>query len=159
VAENVPKDSSGNALPFFLVVSGSGNDTAPTTDAQVQTAATYVATQIVARFPSAQAIFLGVVGDCNATANLIGAADVSRNAAIAAGAASLNKINGKVPFIDTYAAGLGNPKPINGLGTVANPAPGTNSNLKSITVPGHPTGAGATFLANFLAPLVKSLIS
>ena len=158
VAENVPKDSSGNALPFYLVVSGSGNDTAPTTDAQVQAAATYVAQQIVTQFPKATAIFLGVVGDCNATANLIGAADVSRNAAIAAGAAFLNKINGKVPFIDTYAAGLGAPKPINGLGTVANPAPNSNSNLKSITVPGHPTGAGATFLANFLAPLVQSLL-
>jgi hypothetical protein len=159
VAENVPKDSGGNPLPFFLVVSGSGNDTS-NTDTVVQTAATYVAQQIVARFPTAKAIFLGIVGDCNVTANLIGAADVSRNGAIAAGAAFLTKINGKVPFIDTYAAGLGQPKPINGLGTVANPAPApSNSNLKSITLPGHPTGAGATFLANFLAPLVKTLIT
>jgi hypothetical protein len=159
VAENVPKDpTSGNPVPFFLVVSGSGNDSGAT-DAQVQTAATYVATKIVANFPTAQAIFLGVVGDCNATADKITAADVSRNAAIAAGAASLTKINGKVPFIDTYAAGLNKPKPINGLGTVGNPIAGTNSNFKSITLPGHPTGAGATFLANFLAPLVKTLIT
>jgi hypothetical protein len=160
VAENVPKDASGNPMPFYLVVSGSGNDTAPTaTDAQVQTAATYVATQIVARFPTAKAIFLGVVGDCGAASNLIGPTDISRNAAIAAGAASLTMINGKVPFIDTYAAGLGAPKIINGLGTVANPVAGTNSNLKSITLPGHPTGAGSQFLANFLAPLVQTLIA
>jgi hypothetical protein len=158
VAENVPKDSAGNALPFFLLVSGSGNDAA-NTDAQVQTAATYVAQQIVIRFPTAKAIFLGIVGDCGASTSLIGAADISRNAAIAAGAAFLPMINGKVPFIDTYAAGLGKPKIINGLGTVANPQPGTNSNLKSITVPDHPTGAGAIFLANFLAPLVQSLIA
>jgi hypothetical protein len=159
VAENVPKDpTSGNPLPFFLVVSGSGNDSGAT-DAAVQAAATYVAQQIVIKFPTAQAIFLGVVGDCNATANLITAADVSRNAAIAAGAAFLTKINNRVPFIDTYAAGLGQPKPINGLGTVANPVAGTNSNFKSITLPGHPTGAGATFLAGFLAPPVKALIT
>jgi hypothetical protein len=158
VSENMPRDSSGNALPFFLVVSGSGND-ASSTDAEVQTAATYVASQIVARFSTAMTIFLGVVGDCNATANLIGPTDVSRNAAVAAGAALLPTINGRAPFIDTYAAGVGQPKPINGLGTVANPQPGTNSNFKSITVPGHPTGAGSVFLANFLAPLVQSLIA
>jgi len=157
VAENVPTDSSGNALPFFLLVSESGNDTAYT-DAQVQSAASYVAQQIVARFPTASTIFVGVLGDCNANSSLIGASDVSRNAAIAAAAALLPKINGKVPFVDTYAAGVGAPKLINGLGTVANPQPGTNSNLKSITLPGHPTGAGAEFLANWLAPQVQSLV-
>jgi hypothetical protein len=159
VAENVPLDSSSKPLPFYLVVSGSGNDSAPTTDAQVQTAATYVAQQIVTRFPTAMPIFFGVVGDCSVNANLIGAADVSRNAAIAAGAAFLPKINGQVPFIDTYAAGLGKPKIINGVGTVATtPAPGTNSNYKSITVPGHPTGAGSVFLGNTLATMVLSLL-
>ena len=137
VAENLPTDSAGNAMPFYLLVSGSGND-APNTDAQVQTAATYVAQQIVARFPTAKAIFVGVLGDCNAGSNLISAADVSRNAAIAAAAALLPMINGKVPFVDTYAAGVGQPKIINGVGTVANPAPGTNSNLKSIVLSGHP---------------------
>jgi lysophospholipase L1-like esterase len=157
VAENVPTDSTGKALPFFLLVSGSGNDSTYT-DAEVKSAATYVAQQIVARFPTASTIFVGVLGDCNANTSLIGATDVSRNAAIAAAAALLPMINGKVPFIDTYAAGVGAPKIINGLGTVADPQPGTNSNLKSITLPGHPTGAGAQFLANYLAPLVQSLV-
>ena len=158
VAENVPTDSTGKALPFFLLVSGSGND-APYSDAQVQAAATYVAQQIVARFPTASTIFVGVLGDCNANSNLIGATDVSRNAAIAAAAALLPMINGKVPFVDTYAAGVGQPKIINGLGTVAAPQAGTNSNFKSITLPGHPTGAGAQFLANWLAPKVQSIVS
>jgi lysophospholipase L1-like esterase len=157
VAENVPTDSTGKALPFFLLVSGSGNDTSYT-DAQVKAAATYVAQQIVARFPTASTIFVGVLGDCNANSNLIGATDVSRNAAIAAGAALLPMINGKVPFVDTYAAGVGQPKIINGLGTVADPQAGTNSNLKSIVLAGHPTGAGAQFLANWLAPMVQSIV-
>lgn len=158
VAENVPTDSSGKALPFYLVVSGSGNDTTYS-DAQVQSAASYVAQQIVARFPTASTIFVGVLGDCSANANLIGAADVSRNAAIGAAAAKLPMINGKVPFIDTYAAGVGQPKIINGLGTVANPQAGTNSNLKSIVLAGHPTGAGAEFLANWLIPQVQSIVN
>ena len=158
VAENVPTDSTGKPLPFYLLVSGSGND-ASNTDAEVQAAATYVAQQIVARFPTASTIFVGVLGDCNANSNLIGPTDVSRNAAIAAGAALLPMINGKVPFVDTYAAGVGQPKIINGLGTVANPQAGTNSNLKSIVLAGHPTGAGAQFLANWLAPKVQSIVS
>jgi lysophospholipase L1-like esterase len=156
VAENLPTDSGGNPLPFYLLVSGSGNDT-PSSDAQVKTAATYIAQQITARFPTAMPIFVGVLGDCGATSNLIAATDISRNAAIAAGAALLPMINGKVPFIDTYAAGVGMPKIINGLGTVADPTPGTNSNLKSVTLPGHPTGAGAAFLANWLATQVQSI--
>ena len=156
VAENVPTDSGGNALPFYLLVCGSGNDTS-TSDAQLQAAATYVAQQITTRFPTAKPIFVGVLGDCGANANLISASDVSRNAAIAAGAAHLPMIGGKTPFIDTYAAGVGQPKIINGLGTVANPAPGTNSNFKSITFPGHATGPGIQFLADWLAPQLKAL--
>ena len=157
VAENVPTDSSGNALPFYLLVSGSGNDTS-FSNTQLQAATTYVAQQISARFPTAMTIFTGVLGDCGANSNLISATDVSRNAAIAAGASHLPMINGKTPFIDTYAAGVGQPKIINGLGTVANPVPGTNSNFKSITFPGHATGAGIQFLANWLVPQLKTLI-
>ena len=58
-----------------------------------------------------------------------------------------------------YAAGVGQPKIINGLGTVADPQAGTNSNLKSIVLAGHPTGAGAQFLANWLAPKVQSIVT
>lgn len=157
VAPNVPTDSSGNALPFYLLVPGSGNDTAFST-AKLQAAATYVAQQITARFPTAIAIFTGVFGDCNAGTSIIGPSDISRNAAIAAAAAYLPRIGGKVPFIDTYANGLGGPKIINGLGTVADPQPGTNSNLKSITAPGHPTGAGSQFMSDWLVAQVKALI-
>ena len=41
--------------------------------------------RLSARFPTASTIFVGVLGDCSANSNLIGAADVSRNAAIARG--------------------------------------------------------------------------
>jgi len=157
VEPNVPLDSSGSALPFYLLVPASGNDTA-FNDAQVQAAATYVARQITARFPTAIPIFTGVFGDCNAQTSIIGTADISRNAAVAAAAAYLPTIAGKVPFIDTYANGLGGLKIINGLGTVAAPQAGTNSNMKSITAPGHPTGAGSQFMSDWLAAQVKALI-
>jgi hypothetical protein len=158
VGPNVPTDSGGNALPFYLLVPGSGNDTSYT-DAEVQAAAVYVAKQIAARFPTAMAIFTGVVGDCGAKNSVIGSADISRNAALAAAAADLPKIAGKVPFIDTYANGSGGLKIINGLGTVANPQPGTNSYLKSIISPGHPTGAGSQFMSDWLVTQVKALIA
>jgi hypothetical protein len=158
VAPNVPTDSSGNALPFYLLVPGSGNDT-EFSDAQVQAAATYVAQQIVARFPTAMPIFTGVFGDCNVQTSIIGTTDISRNAALAAAAAYLPRMAGKVPFIDTYSGGLGGLKIINGRGTVANPQPGTNSNFKSIVVPGHPTGDGSKFMSDWLAARVKALIA
>jgi hypothetical protein len=159
VAPNVPTDTTGSALPFYLLVAGSGND-AGYTDSQVQAAATYVAQQIVQRFPSAKAIFTGIIGDCAATSTgVIGTSDLSRNAAIAAGAALLPPIGTKPPFVDTYANGLGGNKIIYGLGTVANPTPGTNSSFKSITAPSHPTGPGSQFLSDWLANQITGLIS
>jgi hypothetical protein len=157
VGPNVPTDTSGKALPFYLLVPGSGNDTS-FTDTQVQAAATYVAQQITAKFPTAMPIFTGVFGDCSAGSNTITASDISRNAAIQAAAASLPMIAGRVPFIDTYANGLGGLKIIHGVGTVANPQAGTNSNLKSITSPGHPTGAGSQFMSDWMVTAVKALI-
>jgi hypothetical protein len=158
VAPNVPVDSSGNALPFYLLVPGSGNDTGYT-DAQLQAAAVFVAQQIVAKFPTAITIFTGVFGDCGAGTSIIGATDIARNAALAAAAAYLPKIGGAVPFIDTYENGLGGLKIINGLGTVADPQPGTNSNFKSIVIPGHPTGPGSQFMSDWLLQRVKGLIN
>jgi hypothetical protein len=159
VAPNVPTDTTGKALPFYLLVAGSGND-APYTDAQVKAAATYVAQQVVQRFPTATTIFTGVIGDCAAASSgVIGTGDISRNAAIAAGAALLPPVGGKTPFVDTYANGLGGLKIIYGLGTVANPQVNTNSNLKSITMPSLPTGPGSQFLSNWLADQVKVLMA
>lgn len=157
VAANQPRDADGSALPFFLLVSASGNDTPYSTGA-LQAAATYTAQQIRSRFPTATAIFTGIVGDCNAQTSTVNAADMARNAAIAAGAANLRSINGQVPFIDTYENGLGGLKIINGLGTVADPQPGTNSYFKSITIPGHPTGEGSQFLSDWLAARLKKLL-
>jgi hypothetical protein len=158
VAPNVPVDSSGNARPFYLLVPGSGNDTGYT-DAELQAAAEYVAQQIVARFPTAITIFTGVFGDCGTGTSIIGAGDTSRNAALAAAAAHLPKIGGRVPFIDTYENGLGGLKIINGHGTVADPQQGTNSNFKSIVFPGHPTGPGSQFMSDWLVQRVKGLIN
>jgi hypothetical protein len=90
---------------------------------------------------------------------VISASDVSRNAAIAAGAALLPPIGGKAPFINTYANGLGGNKIIYGLGTIASPTAGTNSNLKSITVPSQPTGPGSQFISSWLVTQVKALLS
>jgi hypothetical protein len=71
----------------------------------------------------------------------------------------LPRVGGKTPFVDTYANGLGGHKIIYGLGTVADPQANTNSNLKSITIPGHPTGPGSQFISNWLVTQVKALLS
>jgi hypothetical protein len=151
VAQNVPLDGAGNALPFVLLVSGSGNDST-FTDGQVQTAATYIAQQIVLRFPTAIPIFMGLMGDAVVgNAGTIGAGDLSRNAAIAAAAAYLPKINGRVPVIDTYFAGSGGNKLLYGSGSIAAPTSGTTDVYKSLAQAGHPDGFGAGYLASWCA--------
>jgi hypothetical protein len=106
VVPNVPKDSSGAALPFYLLVPGSGND-GSYSDAEVQAAATYVAQQIVKKFPTASSVFTGVFGDCNAGTSTIGTTDIARNAAIAAGENHLTNINGgsrlSIPTLTDWA--------------------------------------------------------
>lgn len=151
VAANIQYDGAGNPLPFILGVGGSGNDFTAT-DAEVQAAYTYIAQQIVARFPSAIPVFWGVVGDAGTgTSGVIASGDLSRNAAIQVAAQLLPKIKGSAPFIDTYEEGLGGNKILYGTGSVGAPVSGTTAIFKSLMNPGHPTGYGMTHLAMWMA--------
>jgi len=159
VASNLPKDAAGNALPFILLVVGSGNDSS-LSDATITAISNRIAAQILLRFPTAIPIFTGLLGDCNpGDGGAISAANISRNVAFAAGAASLPKLNGVAPFIDTYEAGLAGDKIITGTGSVAAPTSGKNDTLKSATTPGHPTGDGGTFLVGWLGRRVQTLLT
>lgn len=159
VAANVPTDAAGNALPFILLVPGSGNDTA-LSDATITAISLRIAAQIVARFPTAIPIFTGVVGDCNpGDGGSITAANISRNVAYAAGAALLPKLYGATPFIDTYPAGLGGVKLITGTGNIASPTSGATDIFKSVINAGHPTGDGVCYLAAFLTRRMQTLLT
>jgi uncharacterized protein (TIGR03437 family) len=165
VAPRVPRDSNGNAEPFVLYVQGSGNDVGGQYPvAQVQANATYTAQQIKIRFPTAVAIFSGVVAvSTNGGAGIISATDISYNTAIKTAASFLNPITStsgqSVPFIDTYSAGIGNCAWICGGGSVANPTAGKNDILISITAPGHPTGNGHAYLATKIAQNINVVLN
>jgi hypothetical protein len=158
IDRNLPRDADGNALPFVLLTGGSGNETGAT-DATVQAAAIYVAQQINARFPTAITVFMGVIGDAaSGSTGVITTGNVSRNAAVQAGAQLLPKINGRVPFIDSYEAGVGGNMILFGTGTVAAPVAGTTAKYKSITNAGHPTGFGALYIAQWVAKRFLDLV-
>jgi hypothetical protein len=146
VAPNVPYDGNGFPLPFVLFVQGSGNDPGSAfTASQVQINATYTAQQIVARFPTAIAIFSGVTSISSTT---LTSGNIAYNTALATAAASLTPINGSVPFLDTYATGVGGNGWITGSGTAASPTSNTNDILSSVTFSGHPTGDGHLLIAS-----------
>lgn len=159
LAPIVPLDGNGNALPFLLIMQGSGNDAGGSIpDATVQANATYVAGQLLARFPTAIPIWLGVVSITNHGGATIDATDVAHNAALSAAAATWGTINGSIPFINTYANGIGGNAWIFGTGTVGVPTANKNDVLISLIAAGHPTGDGASYLAHRIAQNVKALL-
>lgn len=161
VSPRVPVDGSGNPLPFILLVQGSSNDSVGNgvTTPQIQAAALYIAQQVVSRFPTAICIFTGIYWISTlAGTGVIAAGDLALNAAINAGAQLLNPINGKVPFIDTYDAGLGGNSWIFGSGTIAAPSANKNDILISTTTSGHKTGEGQRYSDSRLMQKIKALL-
>lgn len=161
VAPRVPLDGNGNPLPFILMVHGSSNDSVGNniTTTQLQAAATATAQAIVQRFPSAICVYLGVYWITTFSGDgIIGATDLARNAALKAAAAFLNPINGQVPFIDTYAAGLGGNAWIFGAGSIAAPTTNKNDVLISVATAAHPTGNGQHLLASRFMQNLKLLL-
>lgn len=160
VAPRVPKDGSGNSLPFILLVVGSGNDNSQGfTAAQIQANATTTAQYIAANFPTALTIFVGIVAvQTHGVNGVLDATDIAYNAAIKAAAVFLPKINGQIPFIDTYAAGVGGNAWIFGAGTIGAPTTNKNDILISLSASGHPTGEGHSYLATRLMQNIKQLL-
>lgn len=161
VAKNIPVDGNGNAVPFILLIPGSGNDVAATgfTTSALQANAVTLANAIATRFPTAIPVFTGIITNSVGTSGngVIQASDVACNTALSAGAALLPKISGQIAFIDTYTAGVGGLAWFDGSGTVAAPTNGTRDFMKSITVTGHPTGLGAAYLAGRIAANLLAL--
>jgi hypothetical protein len=161
VAKNIPKDVSGNALPFLMIVAGSGNDGAATgyTDALLQANAISIASAINQNFPSAIPIFTGVLANSDGGGSgVITSTDLSKNASLKAGAQDLPTIKGQVPFIDTYSAGLGGNCWFTGSGSVGSPTNGKNDVMKSLIDAGHPTGLGAGYLAGRISTRLLQIL-
>lgn len=155
----VPLDGNGNPLPFLLIMQGSGNDASGgVADATVQANATYVAAKLQSRFPTAIPIWIGVVSVSNHGGATIDSTDVGHNTALSAAAATWGRINGSIPFIDTYANGIGGNAWIFGTSNVGTPTANKNDVLISLIQAGHPTGDGASYLAHRIAQNVKALL-
>jgi len=159
VAPRVPTDGNGNALPFILFVQGSGNDNAQGFSAsQIQTNATYAAQYIAQRFPTALTIFTGVISTSTHGVNgVIDATDVGYNNAIKTAAGYLPKINGNLPFIDTYSAGVSGNAWIFGGGTLGSPTTNKNDILISLAQAGHPTGEGYSMYSTRMMQSIKQI--
>jgi hypothetical protein len=159
VRKNYPTDAQGNDLSaVILLCIGSGNDTS-TSLTTVQANSVLLANSVTTKFPKATVIFVGLLGDATiGDNNLILQSDIDRNNALKAGALLLPTINGQVPFVDTYDAGLGGAKWLDGGGSSILPTAGKTDIFKSKWNIGHPTSAGAMHLATKLANAIRSLL-
>jgi hypothetical protein len=63
----------------------------------------------------------------------------------------------RIPFIDTYAAGIGGNAWIFGRSNIGNPTTNKNDILISLLQSSHPTGNGQAFLAARVAQAIKAL--
>jgi hypothetical protein len=159
VAPMVPVDGNVNPEPFDIYIQGSANDNAAgATALQIQTNAVLCAQNIVQRFPTARVIYSGIVSyTTQAGTGVIGSGDLAFNAAIQTGAMLLPRINGNIPFINTYPAGIGGNSLVFGSGSVANPTTNKNDILISALASGHFTGNGHAFWNGFLTQKIKAL--
>ncbi len=159
LAPNVPVDGNGVQQPFILFMPGSGNDYGSFSTGQVQTNASYVAARLRATYPTAIPIWAGQVQNVqHGASNTIDATDLARNAALSAAAAAFGTVNGKTPFIDTYAAGNGGVGWISGASNVGTPTANKNDIYVSLTASGHPTGPGVDYWSIRMAYEVKKLL-
>lgn len=159
VAPRVPTDGNGNALPFVLLVIGSGNDNSGGfTAAQIQANATATAQYIVQNFPTAITIFVGVLSvQTHGVNGVLDATDIGYNTAMKTAAALLPKVNGNTPFVDTYAAGSGGNAWIFGAGNIGTPTTNKNDILISLAASGHPTGEGYSLFSTRIMQNIKAL--
>lgn len=158
IGEYVPYDGAGKPLPFLALIQGSGNDIA-VSPSTIQTNATTAAQYIAQNFRTCICIFTGVISQAtHSGTGVVDSTDLAINAAIAAGAAYLNPVNGHVPFIDTYPNGNGSNALIFGSGSVASPTANKTDIYAGIATAGHPTGNGTRYLVDWMATKVKNLI-
>jgi len=101
VFANVPRDGSGNALAFVIVIAAGHNDTTATsaayTDAALESAVTTTLQRLKTAYPTATILIVG-----NMFTRTAGAEVLAANAAqLAAVTATLPMINNKIPFVDS----------------------------------------------------------
>jgi hypothetical protein len=163
LVRSVPKDANGNALPFVLLIPGSGNDTAyfnaGTYGSAVPDAINNVINAVKVNFPTAVPIMTGLIGNAGVGESVITSGAWANNQVIlsAIRANPLPTIHGREAILPIYTA-IGDPYTLNGSGSVAAPIPGTRSFMKSVTNAGHPTGLGMQYFAEFILNKLRNLL-
>jgi lysophospholipase L1-like esterase len=155
LAPQVPKDASGNVLPFVIVLACGHNDTtssdATYTSALLQSTVTALLQSLTSLYPQAT-IFL--VGNMYLPGGSAGSDVTSANTALlAATTAAAPTINGAVPFIDTittpWMTGTGRAGALTGNG---------NSDVTCTTDAVHPTVVGHQIYGTRIARAIQALV-
>ncbi len=146
VAPFVPKDESGNVLPFYILVEGSGGDDPYASQLQASAQALYHG--LASRFPAARIIATGRWMN-EGPETMIARAT---NSALQAASSALPPIHGRAPFVNLFdsSTGVGY---LNGTTNIGDPSgePGANTDVYVYYDGAHPTTAGHAYLAKIIA--------
>ena len=158
IAPYIPKDANGNALPYYILVEGTGNDDS---QAGLQAAATSLYEGLAVAYPTASIIVTGrwmTEGVSSATAI---ATDAAYSAAYATALTAFPQlaINGKSAFIDLFnGSGVGY---LNGHTNIGSPSgsAGINTDAYVYTDGTHPAGQrGHWYFANQIEQKLMPLL-
>lgn len=158
IAPIVPKDRSGNALPFTIVVQSSVNDISSYTTLQAAASAYYTALHVA--FPTATIIATGIPMEKGPMSDVnVAHAIAAQQAIIAAATDSIPKINGAIALLPTYdsTTGVGYLNGTTNVATAAGAA-GVNTDIMVGSDGVHPTFWGGVLLSTVFTEAYASLV-
>jgi len=144
IAPFVPRDSLGQAQPFYIVIAGGSNDT-PYAPNVVQAAAAALWTGLQSAFPTAILIPVGTWCTGSKQSYLYG---IMSNALEAQAAVSLPAINGITPFVNMQGS-------VTGTGHVGMPENDGDADYYMSADGFHPTDAGHVYIGQYIANQIQ----
>lgn len=150
----LPVDSAGNNLPFILMIQGSGNDTA--VSSQLSGAINTLLPLLTAKYPQAIIIVMGMWMNGGPFS---GTALTMQQTLKTAATNLLPTINGKVAFLQTFAPENGNGYLVGSTNVTApSGAAGVNTDLNVGNDGQHPSSFGHFLLGDFTTYLMDNLL-
>jgi len=148
IAPFVPRNASGQALPFYIVIACGRSDAIYTLSA-IQSAAAALWTGLRAAYPTATIMLVGPWSSGSNQPPIYG--QIS-NALEAQAAITLPPINGQTPFVNLQGT-------ITGTGNEGAPANNGNADIYIASDGVHPTDAGHTYIAQLVSKQFQRLLN
>lgn len=152
ITPNIPRDRSGNALPFLIWIQGSVNDVNAT---GLTAAAQSLYSGLASAFPTATIIAGGIM----MSGGPLTGVNLTSEQSMETASLSLPLINGAVPFIKTFnsTTGIGYLNGTTNVSTASGVA-GVQTDYLVANDGVHPTADGHFYIEDVLTPQISSIL-